>query len=281
MKTVTLTDHARRIARAMALLAERIDDPPSLEELAEAAAFSQYHFHHAYRGLVGETPAETLARLRLSRAAAALLKTDAPMAQVARGAGYGSVAAFTPAFRDAHGIPPGAYRARGGIGSPKEDSMYQIRHTDLPAMTLAALDHRGPYDDISTVFDRLLAWGAARGLLAEQARYIGLYWDDPKSMPAAQLRSAAAITVQPGTPVSDGVRLIEVPAMRCATLRFQGPYAELEGAYDWLYGTWLPGSGEEPADHPMIEDYLNDCRTLPPSEWLTDVMMPLKVRVPA
>jgi len=279
MKTITLTDHARRIARAMALLADRIDDPPSLDALADAAAFSPYHFHRAYRMLAGETPAETLARLRLSRAAVALLKTDAPMAQVAPGAGYGSVAAFTRAFRDAHGIPPGAYRAQGGIGT--EDSMHKIRHTELPAMTLAVLDHRGSYDHVGPVYDRLSAWAAARGLIGAATRFIALYWDDPSSMPDGELRSAAGLTVPAGTPVSDGVRLIEVPAMRCAALRFQGPYAELEGAYDWLYGTWLPGSGEEPADHPMMEEYLNDPRRLPPSEWLTDVMMPLKARVTA
>ncbi len=283
MKPATLTAQARRIARAMALLAERVDDPPSLDELADAAALSRWHFHRAYRVLAGETPAETLTRIRLSRAAAALLKTDAPMAQVARGAGYASIEAFTRAFREAHGIPPGAYRAQGGIGSPREEenTMHSIRITEQPAMTLAVLDHRGPYDLIGPVFDRLMAWAGARGLINDGSRFIGLYWDDPKSVPDAELRSAAGITVPPGTALSDGVRLVQMPATRCAALRFQGPYAELEATYDWLYGTWLPASGEEPADHPMMEDYLNDCRSLPPAEWLTDVLMPLRARIMA
>ena len=45
-----------------------------------------------------------------------------------------------------------------------------------------------------------------------------------------------------------------------------------------LYGTWLPGSGEEPADAPAMEDYLNDCRTLPPAAWLTEILLPLTPR---
>ena len=283
MKTATLTDHARRIARAMALLAERVDAPPSLEEMAGVAAFSPCHFHRAYRSLTGETPAETLARLRLSRAAVVLIKSDAPMAKVAKGAGYGSVAAFNRAFREAHGLPPGAYRAAGGIGSPKqeEEAMHHVRMIDWPAMTLAVLDHRGPYDDIGAVFDRLIAWGTARGLIEEATRFVALYWDDPKSVPDADLRAVAGFAVPADTAVSDGVRLVGVPAMHCAALRFKGPYAELEGAYDWFYGTWLPGSGEAPADQPMMEEYLNDCRSLPPQEWLTDILMPLKARVPA
>jgi AraC family transcriptional regulator len=276
-KTRTLTDHARRIARAMAHLAERLDHTPSLDELAAVAAFSPYHFHRAYRALAGETPLETLARLRLSRAAAALIKTDAPMARIAREAGFGSVPAFTRAFREAHGIPPGAYRARAGIGMG-EDILAEVILVDIPALHLAALPHRGSYDAIGPVFARLTAWAGARGLMGPEARSFGLYHDDPTSMPDAELRAHAAVTVPPGTPLEPGMEIITTPPLRCARLRFQGPYVEIEAAYDRLYGEWLPTSGEEPEDHPMMEEYLNNPRALPPTEWLTDILMPLKPR---
>lgn len=68
IKTTTLTDHARCVARAMAHLAARPDHTPSLEELADVAAHSPGHFHRVRRALAGETPNDTLARLRLSRA---------------------------------------------------------------------------------------------------------------------------------------------------------------------------------------------------------------------
>ncbi len=42
-------DYATRIARAMALIAARPGDPPTLEQLADAAAFSPFHFHRIYR----------------------------------------------------------------------------------------------------------------------------------------------------------------------------------------------------------------------------------------
>lgn len=279
LKTTTLTDHARRIARAMAHLAERPDRTPSLEELAAVAAFSPWHFHRAYRSLVGETPAETLAWLRLSRAAAALLKTEAPIAQVARDAGFASVAAFTRAFREAVGVPPGAYRARAGIGAPvKENEMDEVIITETPALHLAMLPHTGPYATIGAAFDRIMAWAGARGLLGEGTRFIALYLDDPSSVPDAALRSKAGLTVPPGTVLEPGMEAVELPALRCPRLRFRGPYSELEGAYDALFGEWLPGSGEEPADHPCFEEYLNDCRTLPPAEWLTDIFLPLAPR---
>ncbi len=84
-------DYAARIARAMMLVTQRAQDPPGLEELASAAAFSPFHFHRVYRAIAGETPAETAARARLQGAAIALLKGGEPVAVVARRAGHGSV----------------------------------------------------------------------------------------------------------------------------------------------------------------------------------------------
>ncbi|MBU8540509.1 AraC family transcriptional regulator [Falsiroseomonas tokyonensis] len=281
-KLLTRQDYGRRIARAIALIAADPARPPSLEAMAEAAAFSPFHFHRIYRELTGETPAETLARERLSRAAAMLVRQGLPVAAVAKRCGYGSAAAFTRAFRAAYGVPPAAYRDGGGIGAPlpppapEETGMFEVTIREEPALRLAALPHRGKYEAIGTVYDRLMAWAGARGLMTPEARFIALYHDDPHSVPEKDLRSEAGMTVPPGVEASEGVRILDLPATRLAVLVFRGPYAELEGAYTWLYRQWLPQSGEEPADQPAREDYLNDPRSLPPSEWLTAVMLPLR-----
>jgi len=72
------------------------------------------------------------------------------------------------------------------------------------------------------------------------------------------------------------VTVTALPPTRAAVLTFKGPYAELEAPYRWLFGTWLPASGEEPADLPCFEKYLNDPKVLPPTEWLTAVYLPLR-----
>jgi len=51
----------------------------------------------------------------------------------------------------------------------------------------------------------------------------------------------------------------------------KGSYAELEKPYDWLFGSWLPQSGEEAVDFPPFEEYLNDPKTTQPSELLTRI----------
>ncbi|NKE44507.1 helix-turn-helix domain-containing protein [Roseomonas frigidaquae] len=281
-KLLTRQDYGRRIARAIALIAADPARAPGLDELAAAAAFSPFHFHRIYREITGETPAETVARERLSRAAALLARESLPIATVARRCGYGSAAAFTRAFRAAYGVPPAAYRDSGGIGQrlalprPEETEMFDITIRTEPPLRLASVAHRGAYTGIGTAFDRLKAWARARGLEGPETRWIALYHDDPSSVAERDLRAEAGITVPEGVEASEGVTLQMLPATRLAVLTFRGPYAELERAYRWLYRDWLPSSGEEPADQPAREEYLNDCRGLPPSDWLTAVMLPLR-----
>jgi AraC family transcriptional regulator len=275
----------------MALISAKLDRPPGLDALAAAAALSPYHFHRIYHALAGETPMETLARARLSRAAVDLLRTALPLARVAKRAGYGSVPAFARAFRAAYGVPPGAYRARGGIGLREVPNHLQPRETptmmpdvtirELPPLRLLALPHRGAYEAIAEAFNTLTAIAGARGLIGPETRFLGLYHDDPMTVPEAELRSEAAITVPEGVAAPEGCRIVELPAQRAAVLRFRGPYSELEPVWTRLYRDWLPQSGEEPGDIPTIEEYLNDCRALPPAEWLTDMMLPLKEKVAA
>jgi AraC family transcriptional regulator len=285
----TRLDYGTRVARAMAFIAANLDGVLDLERVADAAAFSPCHFHRIFRAIAGETLAEHIARARLSRAARDLVEARLPMPRIARRAGYASQAAFSRAFRAAHGVPPAAYRAGRGIGrvvpvptpSTKEPAMFDVTVRDYPALRLAAVRHIGPYMQIGAAFDRLQAWGAARGLIGADTHFFGRYFDDPKSVPPAQCRAEAGFTVAQRVAGDDEVSIVSVPALSAAVLRFKGPYAELERTYEWLYGSWLPASGREPAEMPCMEEYLNDPRTLPPGEWLTDIIVPLKEKVAA
>ena len=160
--------------------------------------------------------------------------------------------------------------------------MHHVELRALPALRLAAIRHVGPYHGIGAAFDRLNAWGAARGLLGPETRFFAIYHDDPAGVPADRLRADAGFTVGSEAAGGGEVGIVEVPAApRAAVLRFRGPYAALERTYEWLYGEWLPGSGEEPADRPCLEEYVNDPRATPPPELLTDIVLPLRERVAA
>jgi AraC family transcriptional regulator len=109
--------YTERVQRVVDYMASHLDEALDLQALAQVACFSPYHFHRIYRGLLGETVADTMRRLRLHRAAIDLLDRELSVERTASRAGYASQAAFTRAFRAEYGTPPARYGGRGGLPS--------------------------------------------------------------------------------------------------------------------------------------------------------------------
>lgn len=154
--------------------------------------------------------------------------------------------------------------------------MYEVIIAPLPALHLAAVAHVGPYEQLGGAFDRLLAWAGRRALVGPETRFFGISWDNPDVVPPEKLRSHAAMTVPAGTALDDGVGALTLQAGRHASIVHEGSYTGLGSAYRWLIRAWLPASGEDRADRPCFEEYLNDCRALPEAEWLTRISLPLR-----
>ncbi|MEV5309747.1 MULTISPECIES: AraC family transcriptional regulator [unclassified Streptomyces] len=85
--------------------------PWTNDRLAEAAGVSRATLARRFTTLVGRPPMAYLTWWRLNRAATQLRATDAPLATIARGAGYGSPYALSHAFVREFGVTPGRYRA--------------------------------------------------------------------------------------------------------------------------------------------------------------------------
>jgi AraC family transcriptional regulator len=152
---------------------------------------------------------------------------------------------------------------------------HQATIQELPRTTVAALPHHGDYQTIPGTFGRLAAMAGALGLFGPATRSFGIYYDDPSATAVEALRSDACITVPDDWAPSGDLQRREIRGGRYAVVLHIGPYAELGRAYTWLYGTWLAHSGEEAADAPCVEAYLNDARTVPPAELRTEIWLPL------
>ena len=136
--------------------------------------------------------------------------------------------------------------------------------------------HRGDYNQIATTFEQLAAIAASMKLFGPSTRWFAIYYDNPSATPRDTLRSDACLTVAEGWSPSRRLELREIRGGRYAVTLHVGPYAELAHAYKWLYGTWLAQSGEELADAAIVEEYLNDARTVPPNDLRTEIWLPLR-----
>ncbi len=96
--------------RLSAIVANSLDAPAKTQDLARQAYQSRTQFHRVFRNVIEETPAAMRRRLLLERAAYQLTRTGISVTDVALDANYGSLEAFTRAFRKAFRISPSRYR---------------------------------------------------------------------------------------------------------------------------------------------------------------------------
>ena len=88
---------------------------PDVTALATVAHQSPYHFQRLYRALTGESPGQTLDRLRLLNALQALQQPDASVTDAALAAGYESAQALARRCRQRLDTTPRALRADAAL----------------------------------------------------------------------------------------------------------------------------------------------------------------------
>jgi AraC family transcriptional regulator len=298
MRQRTEASYAKRIERVLGEIAARLDEPLRLEELAAVAGVSRFHFHRIFHAMTGETVAEVVRRLRLSRAGWRLRTTTETVTDIAFEAGYESVEGFGRAFRQAFTIAPSAYRrafsppgmhpsnirlayqpetgAVRFIHLPGDHGM-DIKIETFPAEPAVLLRQVGPYEHADAAHLRLRDWVQAEGLMTASSKTLGRSYDDPEQIPRDQLRYDACVTVADIVPdPPEGIRAEMLPGGRYATTLHRGSYSGFTDAFQRLFCLWLPESGEEVADRPCIERYLNDPRETPEAELETILCIPLK-----
>ena len=109
--------------RLSEMVLSSLDEPADSNLLARWAYRSRTQFFRVFRAAIDETPVALRTRLRLERAAWQLGRTAVPVTEVALDAGYGSIEAFSRAFRRAFRVSPSLYRRMGAT------------HFHLPAAT--------------------------------------------------------------------------------------------------------------------------------------------------
>ncbi|MCA2213351.1 AraC family transcriptional regulator [Jidongwangia harbinensis] len=106
------------IATALRLIDSRPEEPWTVRRLTEAAGMSRTTFTRRFTEAAGKPPMAYVIGARLARGARLLRETEAPLAAVARQAGYANEFAFAAAFRREFGVAPGRFRRESVLTAP-------------------------------------------------------------------------------------------------------------------------------------------------------------------
>ncbi len=101
---------SHQLQRLTTFILDRLNQPLSLETLAQQVGFSSYHFARLFRQATGESPHQYVLRQRLAVAKRLLKETDLPLTHVALEVGIPNQSHFTQAFKRYCGMTPLVYR---------------------------------------------------------------------------------------------------------------------------------------------------------------------------
>jgi AraC family transcriptional regulator len=123
-------DEAQRLC---GVVLASLDEEQDAKGLARHAYQSRTQFYRVFRAMIEETPFALRRRLLLERAAWQLSRTQLSVTDISLNANYGSLEAFTRAFRKAFRVSPSLYRRMGAT------------YTHLPATN--GIHHHSGKDD--------------------------------------------------------------------------------------------------------------------------------------
>ncbi|MCX4849527.1 helix-turn-helix transcriptional regulator [Streptomyces sp. NBC_00893] len=156
---------------AVDTIRERYSEPLTLDDLADAASVSKFHFLRVFSRVVGVTPGRYLSAVRLYEAKRLLSATKLTVAEVSERVGYGSPGSFARRFTESVGMSPTQYRRldRGELPACR-DGFAEGAATGCGSLSGTVLTDGGPAGVVYVgAFDSPIlqghprAWTALRG----------------------------------------------------------------------------------------------------------------------
>ena len=99
----------RRIVQAKLFIDDHFIDNINLDEIADEAYFSKFHFVRQFKKIYGKTPHQYLTTVRIEKAKE-LLHTNASVREVCFSVGFNSVSSFTGLFKRYTTLTPSVYQ---------------------------------------------------------------------------------------------------------------------------------------------------------------------------
>lgn len=295
-----------RLQRAIESAARNLGSNLTLRQLAARTGQSSFHAHRKLRAVLGETPKQFMLRLRVDRAAAALLCTKDSILDIALACGFESHETFCRAFFRRYRMTPSGYRKRGlrGPGVRRHAELVDqigrcvgLYHIDLNGRNSQSMEYAVSRKELAPQPVLVVRRRVRR---ADIAATIGA--ELPKVFLHAQQQgiaisgypvtryleiSVGMVTLETGMRVANhsgdwtagnggGDILAEtLPGGPAAVTVHSGPYDQLPAAYAAIE-QWIVVNGLIAAGAPW-EAYLNDPTDHPnPEDWKTEVCWPLR-----
>lgn len=263
---MTNSFYTDRISKVIDYIEDNIDEKLRLNELADIAMFSKYHFHRIFKNITGETLNSFIKRLRMIKAYR-LLQIDKTITikELTYSLGYNSTANFSRDFKNFHGLSPSKIKSSAPcIKERVIETNYKtldIKYKGIEKIPEAFVLYKKITtgyctESIPQVFDSLFKLALDYKFMIQQ--FVGIGYDDPDYTPANKCKYDACIIVKKDEiPKNIPCNSKKLKGGQFAIFSFSGYKNDIPSAWDYIFKDWLLNSNFIPADRPNIEMYLH------------------------
>ena len=295
-KTQASNEYAQRINRVIDYLRGNLDRQVKLEELAQVACFSEFHFHRIFGAVSGETLNNFTNRLRLEKAARLLRFSDQSLTDIALDCGFSSSATFSRAFRAGYETSPSQFRNTGEIKNSKickelftgqeyvlpmsaeeKRAAFPVRFVDFPERQVAYIRVAKAFemDRVLSAFKTMTDWAKSQNIF-DKATFFGMTVDDPDVTPKHLYRYEACLTSPVPFECAEGISKLTLPAMRYAVIEVSGDIYKVGTAWDYFIREWLINSPYEPEHAPALEIFMDKEKATDWSHFELQLCLPIR-----
>ncbi len=258
------TNQLTRIERVLEYIHSHIDQPLSVELLAEKSCWSRWQLQRVFLHETQQTVAHYVRELKLSLAAEQLLSSSERIVDIALNSGFNSEVSFTRAFKQFFSCSPSHYRKRGqriGLKTPLKATLpiYQAHEIKKRLLQIRVERKEGFY--------LYGTKGEINGLFSHDPNYtqaVPQIWqqfiDQTGLRPPFDIATYGVIDTRDineanpvpywaGYSVSKNEaqhlpqeQILFVPEQEYAVIPYTGPINELDKTLEWFLGAWLPES---------------------------------------
>lgn len=277
------------VERALRYIAEHLERPLSVAEVARAARLSEFHFHRIFSAIMSEPVGRYVTRKRLEVAALRLAyEPDRSVTEIGQSVGYSSTSNFTKAFTAYFGVSPSRVRKpdpdfpvalgkltlsygkrfhpidlhhlpdRDGDATPSD--IEPTRFEECRGIDVACLASPEGYDfsSLEATWADMIARVHQLGISDGPVDAYGIAHDDPQLTAPERCRYHACVPCPAAMELPPPLFRARIPEGRYAIFGYAGDVAGVEAIYRSIYAAWFPRASVAPDDFTPIDHYLHD-----------------------
>ena len=276
--------------QAVQFIEHHLKEPITVQDVADAAGYSLYHFSRTFNRVIGHSPYDYIMRRRLSESARELIESSQRIIDIALEYQFNNPETYSRAFRSMFGVPPNMARKNKSLSNlifKSEITLEYIQHINQGDYLRPKFVERGAIHLVgvaSLVEDRADARTKLQEELGHEVesianrlrpeRYYGVSFF-PQTWEMEGFFYLAGVEVASLETIPLVLVGKTIPPLKYARFIHKGSAPNVGMTFDYIYQTWLPKSGNTLAAPLEIEFYGEQYRGSDSPDSESEILIPI------